>query len=162
MIISKSHLGVTHLLGELFYSLDSVYKDTSYHPLLPGQRLPTGSEVMLATRNLGYKDQKTKEETETKEQTSIQQRQSQKSSPTYNHPKPRCLNARVRTQPQPGQHGTTRAQLSYDNETWIFLFFLMFIYFNYVSTLQLSSDTPVEGIRSHYRWLWATMWYAGN
>ena len=23
----------------------------------------------------------------------------------------------------------------------------------YVSTLSLSSDTPVEGIRSHYRWL---------
>jgi hypothetical protein len=27
----------------------------------------------------------------------------------------------------------------------------------YVSTLLLSSDTPEEGIGSHYRWLWATM-----
>jgi hypothetical protein len=26
------------------------------------------------------------------------------------------------------------------------------IYFMYVSTLSLSSDTPEEGIRSHYRW----------
>jgi hypothetical protein len=25
----------------------------------------------------------------------------------------------------------------------------------------LSSDTPEEGIRSHYRWLWATMWLLG-
>jgi hypothetical protein len=33
----------------------------------------------------------------------------------------------------------------------------VFIYFMYVSTLSLSSDTPEEGIRSHYRWLWATM-----
>jgi len=31
----------------------------------------------------------------------------------------------------------------------------------YVSTLQLSSDTPEEGIRSHYRWLWATLWLLG-
>jgi hypothetical protein len=28
-----------------------------------------------------------------------------------------------------------------------------FIYLMYVSTLQLSSDTPEEGIRSHYRGL---------
>jgi hypothetical protein len=27
--------------------------------------------------------------------------------------------------------------------------------------LSLSSDTPEEGIRSHYRWLWATMWLLG-
>jgi hypothetical protein len=27
----------------------------------------------------------------------------------------------------------------------------------YVNILLLSSDTPEEGIRSHYRWLWATM-----
>ena len=27
----------------------------------------------------------------------------------------------------------------------------------YMSTLSLSSDTLEEGIRSHYRWLWATM-----
>jgi hypothetical protein len=31
----------------------------------------------------------------------------------------------------------------------------------YISTLLLSSDTPEEGIRSHYRWLWATMWLLG-
>jgi hypothetical protein len=30
-----------------------------------------------------------------------------------------------------------------------------------MSTLWLSSDTPEEGIRSHYRWLWATMWLLG-
>jgi hypothetical protein len=30
-----------------------------------------------------------------------------------------------------------------------------------VSTLQLSSDSPEGGIRSHYRWLWATMWLLG-
>jgi hypothetical protein len=29
----------------------------------------------------------------------------------------------------------------------------LFIYFTDVSTLSLSSDTPEEGIRSHYRWL---------
>jgi len=33
------------------------------------------------------------------------------------------------------------------------------LYLFYVSTL--SSDTPEEGIRSHYRWLWATMWLLG-
>jgi len=31
----------------------------------------------------------------------------------------------------------------------------------YMSTLVLSSDTPEEGIRSHYRWLWTTMWLLG-
>ena len=30
----------------------------------------------------------------------------------------------------------------------------LFIYFKYVSTLSPSSDTPEEGTRSHYRWLW--------
>jgi hypothetical protein len=30
-----------------------------------------------------------------------------------------------------------------------------------VCTLSLSSDTPEGGIRSHYRWLWATMWLLG-
>jgi hypothetical protein len=28
-----------------------------------------------------------------------------------------------------------------------------FIYFMYMNTLSLSSDTAEEGIRSHYRWL---------
>ena len=38
----------------------------------------------------------------------------------------------------------------------------LFIYCMYVSTLELSSDTPEEGIiRPHYRWLWATMWLLG-
>jgi hypothetical protein len=27
-----------------------------------------------------------------------------------------------------------------------------------MTTLLHSSDTPEEGIRSHYRWLWATVW----
>ena len=31
----------------------------------------------------------------------------------------------------------------------------------YMSTLLLSSDTPKEGVRSHYKWLWATMWLLG-
>jgi hypothetical protein len=31
----------------------------------------------------------------------------------------------------------------------------------YMSTLLLSSDTPEEGIGSHYRWLWATIWLLG-
>jgi hypothetical protein len=36
-------------------------------------------------------------------------------------------------------------------------FFLRLIYFMYVNTLSLSSDTPEEGIRFCYRWLWAIM-----
>jgi hypothetical protein len=32
-------------------------------------------------------------------------------------------------------------------------FFLRFVYLLYVSTLWLSSDTPEEGVRSHYGWL---------
>ena len=35
------------------------------------------------------------------------------------------------------------------------------IYLLFVSTLSLSSDTPEEGVRPHYRWLWATMWLLG-
>jgi len=35
------------------------------------------------------------------------------------------------------------------------------IFFMYMSTLYPSSDTPREGIRFHYRWLWATMWLLG-
>jgi hypothetical protein len=42
-----------------------------------------------------------------------------------------------------------------------YFFFLRLIYFIHTSTLQLSSDTPEEGIRSHYRWLKATMWLLG-
>jgi hypothetical protein len=39
------------------------------------------------------------------------------------------------------------------------IFIHLFIF--YVSTLQLSSDTPEEDIRSHYRWLYATIWLLG-
>jgi hypothetical protein len=28
------------------------------------------------------------------------------------------------------------------------------LFFIRISSLQLSSDTPEEGVRSHYRWLW--------
>jgi hypothetical protein len=41
------------------------------------------------------------------------------------------------------------------------LFFLRFIYLSYVSALSHSSDTPEDGIRSHYWWLWAAMWLLG-
>jgi hypothetical protein len=30
-----------------------------------------------------------------------------------------------------------------------------------MNTLSLSSDTPEEGIRSHYRWLCTTIWLLG-
>jgi hypothetical protein len=42
-------------------------------------------------------------------------------------------------------------------------FFLkeLFIYFTYISTLFLSSDTPEKAIRSHYKWLWFAMWFLG-
>jgi hypothetical protein len=40
-------------------------------------------------------------------------------------------------------------------------FFFLKIYLLYVSTLKLSSDTPEEGARSRYGWLWATMWLLG-
>ena len=35
------------------------------------------------------------------------------------------------------------------------------IYFMHMNVLSLCSVTPEEGIRSHYRWLWATMWLLG-
>jgi hypothetical protein len=48
---------------------------------------------------------------------------------------------------------------------WLFstLFFkrITFTYLFYMSTLSLSSDTPEEGIGSHYRWLWVIMWLLG-
>jgi hypothetical protein len=43
-----------------------------------------------------------------------------------------------------------------------FIFYDVFIYFIYVSMLLLCSDTPEEGVRSHYRWLWATTWLLGT
>jgi hypothetical protein len=39
--------------------------------------------------------------------------------------------------------------------------FQRFIYFMYVSTPPLLSSDTQEGIRPHYRWLWATMWLLG-
>ena len=36
-----------------------------------------------------------------------------------------------------------------------------FTYLMHMSPLSLTSDTPEEGIRSCYRWLWATMWLLG-
>ena len=44
---------------------------------------------------------------------------------------------------------------------WLFFLKDLFIYFMYVNTLLLSSDTPEEGVRSHNGWLWATMWPLG-
>ena len=41
----------------------------------------------------------------------------------------------------------------------LFFFFLeLFLYFMYISSLYLPSGAPEEGIWSHYRWLWVTMW----
>jgi hypothetical protein len=47
------------------------------------------------------------------------------------------------------------------SNSWLLFFFLRFVYLLYISTLLLSSDIPEEAIRSHYRWLWATMWLLG-
>jgi hypothetical protein len=54
----------------------------------------------------------------------------------------------------------------FNNTTCFFFFFkilfiYLFIYLLYVSTLSLSSDTPEEGVRFRYGWLWATMWLLG-
>ena len=40
-----------------------------------------------------------------------------------------------------------------DNRVKLFFFLKDIFYLFYVSTLSLSSDTPEEGIGSHYRWL---------
>jgi hypothetical protein len=45
-------------------------------------------------------------------------------------------------------------------DKWLIIFNFL-NYFIYMSTLLLSSDTLEEGIGSHYRWLWATMWLLG-
>ena len=42
-----------------------------------------------------------------------------------------------------------------------FIFFSYLFNFMYMSTLFLSADTSEEGIGSHRRWLWATMWLLG-
>jgi hypothetical protein len=43
----------------------------------------------------------------------------------------------------------------------LFYFLKFYLFISYMSTLWLSLDTPEGGIRSHYRWLWATMWVLG-
>jgi hypothetical protein len=43
----------------------------------------------------------------------------------------------------------------------IWFYFLAFFFFNYFVYEYISSDTPEESIRSHYRWLWTTMWLLG-
>ena len=42
-----------------------------------------------------------------------------------------------------------------------YVFVCLFVCLIYVSAQLLSSDTPEEGTRSYYRWLWATMWLLG-
>jgi hypothetical protein len=42
-----------------------------------------------------------------------------------------------------------------------FFYFLKIYLLLYLSALYLSSYTPEEDVRSHYRWLWATMWLLG-
>jgi hypothetical protein len=46
-------------------------------------------------------------------------------------------------------------QMKYDKVHFHIISFVkeLLIYFMNMGTLQLSSDTPEEGIRSHYRWL---------
>ena len=44
---------------------------------------------------------------------------------------------------------------------YLFVLLLKIYLLLYISTLYLFSDIPEEGIRSHYRWLWATMWLLG-
>jgi len=41
------------------------------------------------------------------------------------------------------------------------LFFFLKIYFMYECSICMYTCVPEEGIRSHYRWLWATMWLLG-
>jgi hypothetical protein len=66
---------------------------------------------------------------------------------------------------QVGREGNPWASNMTDSYSFPFPFFFFFkdlvIYFMYVGTLSLSSDTPEDSIRSHYRWLWATMWLLG-
>jgi hypothetical protein len=54
------------------------------------------------------------------------------------------------TQAQEGEDAD-RSMVSKGNG--IFFFLHIFIYFIYLNTLSLFSDTPEEGIRSHYKWL---------
>jgi hypothetical protein len=35
---------------------------------------------------------------------------------------------------------------------FVFVFLNIYLFYVYMNTLSLSSDTPEEGIRSHYRW----------
>ena len=56
---------------------------------------------------------------------------------------------------------TSRHIMNKYNKFLFSFFFLKFICLIYMSILSLSSDTPEEGIWSHYRWLWASMWLLG-
>ena len=48
------------------------------------------------------------------------------------------------------------------HSTIFFIFFKdLFIYYVYIQYSQYSACMPEEGTRSHYRWLWATMWLLG-
>ena len=62
-------------------------------------------------------------------------------------------------------HTTVCMQKSGDHFLFFFqkiFYFYSFIYLLFMCTLLLSSDTPEGCIRSHYRWLWATMWLLGS
>ena len=50
----------------------------------------------------------------------------------------------------------------YSSLTLLHSFVLKELFFMYVSTLSLSSDTPEEGTGSHYRWVVSHRVVAGN
>jgi hypothetical protein len=64
-----------------------------------------------------------------------------------------CASANPACQGRQGHQSPCFALFFFVVVVVIFLKIYLFIYFMYVSTLSLSSDTPEEGIRSHYRWL---------
>ena len=68
--------------------------------------------------------------------------------------------ARLTSQCSETVGNTLQAPKQEATRPWLFKK-IYFIHFMYVSTLWLLSDTPEEGIRSCYRWLWATMWMLG-
>ena len=53
-------------------------------------------------------------------------------------------------------------RVSFKVSVFVFLFVcFLFVGLFVFNTLSLSSVTPEEGVRSHYRWLWATTWLLG-
>jgi hypothetical protein len=63
-------------------------------------------------------------------------------------------------EPGGAERGETNQDILYEGGEN--LFFSKLIYFMHMSTPPLlSSDTPEEGTRPHYRWLRATMWLLG-